>query len=344
MSKTNVADSALILKAEGLKQHYHVKQGMFKPEAVVKAVDGVSFNLEKGKTLAVVGESGCGKSTLGRMLTMIETPTDGQLGYLGQNLLTLSKSAQTKLRQKIQIIFQNPYGSLNPRKKIGSILEEPLVINTDLPKADRKAKAISMMEKVGLKAEHYDRYPHMFSGGQRQRIAIARGLMLDPHVIVADEPVSALDVSVQAQVLNLMMDLQEEFGLSYVFISHDLSVVEHIADDVMVMYLGKVVEQGTCEQLFDNPKHPYTLALLSSTPQLSPEKRRLRIKLEGELPSPLNPPSGCAFHGRCRFANERCKSETPVLKLDSYDESEQGHLIACHAVEEDRINLAEEVA
>ncbi|SBS26213.1 Oligopeptide transport ATP-binding protein OppF [Marinomonas spartinae] len=344
MSKTNVADSALILKAEGLKQHYHVKQGMFKPEAVVKAVDGVSFNLEKGKTLAVVGESGCGKSTLGRMLTMIETPTDGQLGYLGQNLLTLSKSTQTKLRQKIQIIFQNPYGSLNPRKKIGTILEEPLVINTDLPKADRKAKAISMMEKVGLKAEHYDRYPHMFSGGQRQRIAIARGLMLDPHVIVADEPVSALDVSVQAQVLNLMMDLQEEFGLSYVFISHDLSVVEHIADDVMVMYLGKVVEQGTCEQLFDNPKHPYTLALLSSTPQLSPEKRRLRIKLEGELPSPLNPPSGCAFHGRCRFANERCKSETPVLKLDSYDESEQGHLIACHAVEENRINLAEEVA
>jgi len=344
MSKTNVADSALILKAEGLKQHYHVKQGMFKPEAVVKAVDGVSFNLEKGKTLAVVGESGCGKSTLGRMLTMIETPTDGQLGYLGQNLLTLSKSAQTKLRQKIQIIFQNPYGSLNPRKKIGSILEEPLVINTDLSKADRKAKAVSMMEKVGLKAEHYDRYPHMFSGGQRQRIAIARGLMLDPHVIVADEPVSALDVSVQAQVLNLMMDLQEEFGLSYVFISHDLSVVEHIADDVMVMYLGKVVEQGTCEQLFDNPKHPYTLALLSSTPQLSPEKRRLRIKLEGELPSPLNPPSGCAFHGRCRFANERCKSETPVLKLDSYDESEQGHLIACHAVEENRINLAEEVA
>ena len=343
MSKPKVVDSALILKAENLKQHYHVNQGMFKPDAVVKAVDGVSFNLEKGKTLAVVGESGCGKSTLGRMLTMIETPTEGLLSYLGKDLLTLSKNAQSKLRQKIQIIFQNPYGSLNPRKKIGAILEEPLVINTDLSKSDRKAKAITMMEKVGLKAEHYDRYPHMFSGGQRQRIAIARGLMLDPNVIVADEPVSALDVSVQAQVLNLMMDLQEEFGLSYVFISHDLSVVEHIADDVMVMYLGKVVEQGTCKQLFENPKHPYTLALLSSTPQLSPEKRRLRIKLEGELPSPLNPPSGCAFHGRCRFANERCKSETPILKLDSYDEAEQGHLIACHAVEENRINLAEEV-
>lgn len=331
-------NNELILKAENLKQHYHVKQGMFKPDAVVKAVDGVSFNLEKGKTLAVVGESGCGKSTLGRMLTMIETPTDGQLAYLGEDLLKLSKDAQTKLRQKIQIIFQNPYGSLNPRKKIGSILEEPLVINTSLSKEKRKEKALAMMAKVGLKAEHYDRYPHMFSGGQRQRIAIARGLMLDPNVIVADEPVSALDVSVQAQVLNLMMDLQQEFGLSYVFISHDLSVVEHIADDVMVMYLGKVVEQGSCEQLFSNPKHPYTMALLSSTPQLSVDKRRERIKLQGELPSPLNPPSGCAFHGRCVYANDRCRSETPVLKTE-----EKGHLIACHAVEENRIEQPTEV-
>jgi dipeptide transport system ATP-binding protein len=333
----NTLDKQLILKAENLKQHYQVKQGLFKPNAVVKAVDGISFNLEKGKTLAVVGESGCGKSTLGRMLTMIETPTSGSLAHLGEDILTLSADAQAKLRQKIQIIFQNPYGSLNPRKKIGSILEEPLVINTTLSKAERKKKALAIMAKVGLKTEHYDRYPHMFSGGQRQRIAIARGLMLDPNVIVADEPVSALDVSVQAQVLNLMMDLQEEFGLSYVFISHDLSVVEHIADDVMVMYLGKVVEQGSCEQLFENPKHPYTLALLSSTPQLSPEKRRTRIKLEGELPSPLNPPSGCAFHGRCSYANDRCSSETPVLRLDSDESQEQGHLIACHAVEENRI-------
>ncbi|REG83694.1 peptide ABC transporter ATP-binding protein [Marinomonas pollencensis] len=325
-------DNALILNAENLKQHYHVKQGIFKPDAVVKAVDGVSFTLEKGKTLAVVGESGCGKSTLGRMLTMIETPTQGQLAHLGQDLLTLSKDEQASLRQKIQIIFQNPYGSLNPRKKIGSILEEPLVINTKLSKGQRKEKALAMMAKVGLKEEHYERYPHMFSGGQRQRIAIARGLMLDPNVIVADEPVSALDVSVQAQVLNLMMDLQQEFGLSYVFISHDLSVVEHIADDVIVMYLGKVVEQGSRQQLFDNPKHPYTLALLSSTPQLSPDKRRQRIKLEGELPSPLNPPSGCAFHGRCSYANDRCRSETPVL-----NKAEEGHFIACHAVEENRL-------
>ncbi|MGR0278142.1 peptide ABC transporter ATP-binding protein [Marinomonas dokdonensis] len=327
-----MSQSNLILKAENLKQHYQVKQGLFKPDAVVKAVDGVSFTLEKGKTLAVVGESGCGKSTLGRMLTMIETPTEGRLACEGEDLLTLTKAAQQTLRQKIQIIFQNPYGSLNPRKKIGDILEEPLVINTPLNKAERKRKALAMMEKVGLKTEHYDRYPHMFSGGQRQRIAIARGLMLDPQVIVADEPVSALDVSVQAQVLNLMMDLQNEFGLSYVFISHDLSVVEHIADDVMVMYLGKVVEQGSAKQLFETPRHPYTQALLSSTPQLSPEKRRKRIKLEGELPSPLNPPSGCAFHGRCQFANERCKQETPVLRRE-----ESGQLIACHGVEEGRV-------
>ncbi|MGX9419492.1 peptide ABC transporter ATP-binding protein [Vibrio sp. WJH972] len=328
-----MSQQPLILKAANLKQHYQVKQGMFKPDAVVKAVDGISFELEKGKTLAVVGESGCGKSTLGRMLTMIETPTSGRLNFHDDDLLALSSEKQKLLRQKIQIIFQNPYGSLNPRKKIGAILEEPLVINSAMSKAERKAKATEMMEKVGLKPEHYDRYPHMFSGGQRQRIAIARGLMLDPEIIVADEPVSALDVSVQAQVLNLMMDLQQEFGLSYVFISHDLSVVEHIADDVMVMYLGKVVEQGPSEQIFASPKHPYTQALLSSTPQLSPEKRRVRIKLQGELPSPLNPPSGCAFHGRCQFANNRCRNETPSLTME-----QSGHLVACHAVVEERLS------
>jgi dipeptide transport system ATP-binding protein len=327
-----MSQEPLILKAANLKQHYQVKQGMFKPDAVVKAVDGISFELEKGKTLAVVGESGCGKSTLGRMLTMIETPTSGSLKFHEDDLLALSSEKQKSLRQKIQIIFQNPYGSLNPRKKIGAILEEPLVINSSISKAERKEKAMAMMAKVGLKPEHYDRYPHMFSGGQRQRIAIARGLMLDPEIIVADEPVSALDVSVQAQVLNLMMDLQQEFGLSYVFISHDLSVVEHIADDVMVMYLGKVVEQGRSEQIFASPKHPYTQALLSSTPQLSPDKRRVRIKLEGELPSPLNPPSGCAFHGRCQYANNRCRNETPALTM-----GQDGHLVACHAVVEDRL-------
>ena len=304
-----------LLQAIDLKKHYPVKKGMFAPERLVKALDGVSFNLERGKTLAVVGESGCGKSTLGRLLTMIEMPTGGELYYQGQDLLKHDPQAQKLRRQKIQIVFQNPYGSLNPRKKVGQILEEPLLINTSLSKEQRREKALSMMAKVGLKTEHYDRYPHMFSGGQRQRIAIARGLMLDPDVVIADEPVSALDVSVRAQVLNLMMDLQQELGLSYVFISHDLSVVEHIADEVMVMYLGRCVEKGTKDQIFNNPRHPYTQALLSATPRLNPDDRRERIKLSGELPSPLNPPPGCAFNARCRRRFGPCTQLQPQLKV-----------------------------
>ena len=320
-----------LLQAVDLKKHYQVSQGFRKPDATVKALDGVSFTLNAGKTLAIVGESGCGKSTLGRLLTMIETPTHGEIDFQGQDLLSMDKATFKRLRQQIQIVFQNPYGSLNPRKKVGQILEEPLVINTQLSKLERKEKALAIMAKVGLKTEHYDRYPHMFSGGQRQRIAIARGLMLDPQIVVADEPVSALDVSVQAQVLNLMMDLQDELNLSYVFISHDLSVVEHIADDVIVMYLGRVVEHTTKEQLFTNPRHPYTQALLSSTPQLDPANRRERIKLVGELPSPLDPPAGCAFHARCQFANARCEREQPPLV------THEQLIIACHAVEEGRI-------
>ncbi|MFT5880285.1 MAG: dipeptide transport system ATP-binding protein [Moritella sp.] len=329
-TNTASADQPL-LKAVDLKKYYQVSQGFRQPDATVKALDGVSFTLDAGKTLAIVGESGCGKSTLGRLLTMIETPTHGEIDFQGQDLLTLDKQTFKALRQKIQIVFQNPYGSLNPRKKVGQILEEPLEINTALNKQQRKEKSLAIMAKVGLKTEHYDRYPHMFSGGQRQRIAIARGLMLDPQVVVADEPVSALDVSVQAQVLNLMMDLQDEFNLSYVFISHDLSVVEHIADEVIVMYLGRVVEHTTKVELFANPRHPYTQALLSSTPQLNPAHRRERIKLVGELPSPLDPPKGCAFHARCQFANERCSIEQPSLIAHAE------RRIACHAVEEDRI-------
>lgn len=321
-----------LIQAINLKKYYLVKSGIFSAEKVVKALDGVSFDLEKGKTLAVVGESGCGKSTLGRLLTMIEIPTEGELFYQDQNLLVKDKTAEKLRRQKIQIVFQNPYGSLNPRKKIGQILEEPLVINTTLTKEQRKEKVLSMMAKVGLKTEHYDRYPHMFSGGQRQRIAIARGLMLDPDVVVADEPVSALDVSVRAQVLNLMMDLQQDLGLSYVFISHDLSVVEHIADEVMVMYLGRCVEKGSKEQIFNNPLHPYTQALLSATPRLNPDARRERIKLTGELPSPMNPPPGCAFAARCRRAFGHCTQFQPTLK--EYD----GQLVACFAVDEDEKN------
>ncbi|MBC8950303.1 MULTISPECIES: dipeptide ABC transporter ATP-binding subunit DppF [Xenorhabdus] len=321
--------TAPLLQATELKKYYPVKTGLFSPERMVKALDGVSFELEKGKTLAVVGESGCGKSTLGRLLTMIEKPTDGELYYLGQDLLVPNKEAEKLRRQKIQIVFQNPYASLNPRKKVGQILEEPLLINTSLTAGERKEKVLQMMEKVGLKPEHYARYPHMFSGGQRQRIAIARGLMLNPDVVIADEPVSALDVSVRAQVLNLMMDLQQELGLSYVFISHDLSVVEHIADEVIVMYLGRCVEKGNKEMIFNNPRHPYTQALLSATPRLNPELRRERIKLTGELPSPMNPPAGCAFAARCRRAFSQCTQFQPKLKQYG------GQLIACFAVEQD---------
>lgn len=320
--------NAPLLDAINLKKYYPVKQGMFKAPKMVKAVDGVSFTLERGKTLAVVGESGCGKSTLGRMLTMIEHPTEGELFYNGQNFLVNDKATSTLRRQKIQIVFQNPYSSLNPRKKVGEILEEPLIINTSLSSKERKEKVLAMMAKVGLKPEFYDRYPHMFSGGQRQRIAIARGLMLNPDIVVADEPVSALDVSVRAQVLNLMMDLQEELGLSYVFISHDLSVVKHIADEVMVMYLGRCVEQGDVNQIFENPKHPYTQALLSATPKLDQAEKGERIKLTGELPSPLKPPKGCAFHARCWKATERCKVEQPALT--PYADTRK---IACFMVE-----------
>ncbi|AKO36184.1 peptide ABC transporter ATP-binding protein [[Haemophilus] ducreyi] len=317
-----------LLDAINLKKYYPVKKGIFSQTQFVKAVDGISFTLERGKTLAIVGESGCGKSTLGRMLTMIECPTEGELFYNGQNFLVNDRETAALRRQKIQIVFQNSYSSLNPRKKVGAILEESLLINTQLSAKERKVKVLEMMEKVGLKPEFYDRYPHMFSGGQRQRIAIARGLMLHPDIVVADEPVSALDVSVRAQVLNLMMDLQAEMGLSYVFISHDLSVVEHIADEVIVMYLGRCVEQGKTASIFSDPRHPYTQALLSATPRLNVEHRRERIKLTGELPSPLNPPKGCAFHARCRFATAQCKVEQPELK--NYRNNTK---IACFMVE-----------
>ncbi|KGQ38407.1 peptide ABC transporter ATP-binding protein [Gallibacterium genomosp. 1] len=325
---TKTTASTPLLEAINLKKYYPVKKGLFTPVQYVKALDGISFTLQQGKTLAVVGESGCGKSTLGRLLTMIESPTEGELYYQGKNFLVKDNETVKLRRQKIQIVFQNPYASLNPRKKIGTILDEPLKINTNLTKDQRKAAVLSIMDKVGLRPEFYDRYPHMFSGGQRQRIAIARGLMLNPDIVVADEPVSALDVSVRAQVLNLMMELQENLGLSYVFISHDLSVVEHISDEVIVMYLGRCVEQGTTEQIFGNPRHPYTKALLSATPRLSPELRRERIKLSGELPSPLNPPKGCAFNARCQFATEQCRQQQPELKTYS-----DGVKIACFMVD-----------
>ncbi len=316
-----------VLRAVDLARHYQVKRGMFKGDATVRALAGASFSLEAGKTLAVVGESGCGKSTLARVVTLIEQPTSGQLLIDGTDVTGAEGEQLKKLRQEVQIVFQDPYGSLNPRKKVGTIIEEPVVINTKLSRAERKERAEAMMAKVGLRPEHYNRYPHMFSGGQRQRIAVARALMLQPRILVADEPVSALDVSIQAQVLNLLMDLQDEFNLAYLFISHDLGVVRHIADDVMVMYLGRPVEQGTSDAIFDDPRHPYTRALLASTPAVDPRRRGERIRLTGELPSPLNPPSGCAFHRRCRYATDLCGQDRPELR------EFRERLVACHHAE-----------
>ena len=317
---------SIVLTARNLTRHYSVSRGAFSNPATLKALDGASFTLERGKTLAVVGESGCGKSTLARLITMIELPTSGSLNIAGQEIVGASASTLRALRPKVQIVFQNPYGSLNPRQKIGHLLEEPLLVNTNMPAAGRTAKARAMMTSVGLRPEHYDRYPHMFSGGQRQRIAIARALMLDPEVLVLDEPVSALDVSIQAQVLNLLADIQERHNLAYLFISHDLSVVRHIADEVMVMYLGRTVEQGPRDVIFGNPQHPYTRALLSATPQPDPTRKRDRIVLKGELPSPLNPPSGCTFHPRCPLAFDLCPKVSPTLL------AHEGSLVACHAV------------
>lgn len=322
---------APVVEAVDLARHYQERQGLFAGNKTLKALRGVGFSMPAGRTLAVVGESGCGKSTLARLVTLIERPTSGTLRLDGIDAGTADKSTLRELRRKVQIVFQDPYGSLNPRKKVGAILEETLAINTSMNAAERAVAAREMMARVGLRPEFYDRYPHMFSGGQRQRIAIARALMLSPRLVVLDEPVSALDVSIQAQVLNLLADLQAELNLTYLFISHDLSVVRHFADEVMVMYLGRAVEQGPREAIFSSPRHPYTRALLSSTPIADPRRRGERIKLVGELPSPLDPPPGCAFHPRCAYANERCLAEFP----ENFNVEDR--LVACHGVEEGRI-------
>ncbi len=315
-----------VLEAKDLTRDYSVSRGVFRSRATIKALNGVSFSLRAGRTLAVVGESGSGKSTLARLLTMIENPTAGSLLIDGEDVAHASAETRARLRREIQIVFQNPYGSLNPRQTIGKAVEEPLLVNTGLKPAERKAEALSIMAKVGLRPEYYHRYPHMFSGGQRQRIAIARALMLKPKILVLDEPVSALDVSIRAQALNLLASLQEEFGLAYVFVSHDLSVVRHIADEVMVIYLGNAVELGERDAIFDRPQHPYTQALLSATPVADPTAKRERILLSGEPPSPFAPPPGCPFHPRCRLAFDRCRAEKPPL------ESKQGRDVACWAV------------
>ena len=303
--------TAPVMKAEALQRHYEVSGGLLRKPNILKAVGGVDFALYPGKTLAVVGESGCGKSTLARLVTMIEEPTSGSLTLDGKPVVP---SDWASLRKSVQIVFQDPYGSLNPRQRIGQILQEPLIINRpDISKEEREAKAREILSLVGLRPEHYDRYPHMFSGGQRQRVAIARALMLDPKVLVLDEPVSALDLSIQSSVLNLLVDLQEKMQLAYLFISHDLSVVRHVADEVIVMYLGRAVEKGSKEDLFGAPKHPYTNALLSATPQADPANKKRQIKLKGELPSPLAVPDGCPFAPRCWKTQDRCRAERPEL-------------------------------
>ncbi len=316
-----------VLTARDLHRHYEISRGLFKPHALVRALNGVSFELEAGRTLAVVGESGCGKSTLARALTLIEEPSSGSLQIAGHEVTGASKAERKQLRRDVQMVFQNPYASLNPRQKVGDQLAEPLLINTGLSRAERREQVQAMMQQVGLRPEHYQRYPHMFSGGQRQRIALARAMMLNPKVLVADEPTSALDVSIQAQVLNLFMDLQERYNTGYVFISHNLAVVRHVSNDVLVMYLGRPVEMGPSELIYSRPLHPYTKALLSATPAIHPDPSKPKIKIAGELPNPLDPPTGCAFHKRCPYATERCRVEVPELRLLD------ARQVACHHAE-----------
>ena len=315
-----------ILRAQNLTRHYDLRRGLFGGMARIHAASDISFTVAAGETLAVVGESGSGKSTLARMVTMIEPPSQGDLLLNGINPAAANKSERKNLRRDVQIVFQDPYGSLNPRQTIGAALAEPLLVNTSLSRSERNAQVQEMMARVGLRPELQDRYPHMFSGGQRQRIAIARALMLRPKILVLDEPVSALDVSIRAQVLNLLAAIQREFNLAYIFISHDLSVVRHIADKIMVMYLGRVVEIGDSEAIFTRPLHPYTKALLSATPIADPTAKKERIILGGEMPTPFAPPSGCAFHPRCPSVRPECSRERPALADKS------GRDVACFAV------------
>jgi oligopeptide transport system ATP-binding protein len=319
-----------LLRINNLKKYFPIRGGLFSREvARVHAVDDVSFTLMKGETLGLVGESGCGKSTTGRCILRLIEPTAGEVWFEDKNVTTLDKRSLRHLRRDMQIIFQDPYASLNPRMTVGSIIGEALVIHKlAKSKREREERVVHLLETVGLSADHLRRYPHEFSGGQRQRIGIARALAVSPKLIVADEPVSALDVSIQAQVINLLEDLQKQFNLTYLFIAHDLSVVEHISTRVAVMYLGKIVEIAPGKELYTNPKHPYTEALLSAVPIPDPAVKRKRILLEGDVPSPIKPPSGCRFHTRCPHAEARCKAEEPKLR-----EAKSGHRVACHFFE-----------
>jgi oligopeptide transport system ATP-binding protein len=315
-----------LLEVTNLKKYFPIKGGVFsRTVGYVYAVDDVSFTVDKGETLGLVGESGCGKSTTGRSILRLIEPTDGKVTFEGQDVTALDKNAMRSLRREMQIIFQDPYASLNPRMTVGSIIGEPLEIHKIARGSEKTERVASLLQKVGLRAEDMRKYPHEFSGGQRQRIGIARALALNPKLIVCDEPVSALDVSIQAQVINLLEDLQEEFGLSYLFIAHNLNVVEHISDRVAVMYLGQIVELASDTDLYNAPQHPYTEALLSAVPIPDPTIKKKRIILEGDVPSPIDPPSGCHFHTRCMYKEKICEEEPPEFKHIG-----GGHWVACH--------------
>ena len=317
---------AEVLRGAGLKKYFPVRRGLLQSVAGhVRAVDGVSFDIQAGETLCLVGESGCGKSTVGKTILRLQEPTAGQIWLGGTEVTTLSEEQMRAHRRQVQMVFQDPYSSLNPRMRVGQIIAEPLE-NFDIAHgAEKDRQVLALLDKVGLRQDAVARFPFEFSGGQRQRLGIARALALNPRLIVADEPVSALDVSVQAQVLNLLMDLQEEFGLSYLFVSHDLAVVEHIGHRIAVMYLGRIVELAPRERIFAQPQHPYTEALMAAAPIAAPKARGARLVIEGDVPSPINPPPGCHFHTRCPYAEARCRVDAPPLQ-----EIAPGHVVACH--------------
>lgn len=325
---TSVTEKNVLLEVHRLKQYFPIKGGLLgRTVNHVKAVDDISFSIYEGETLSIVGESGCGKSTTGRAILRLDEPTSGSIQFQNKDLLSLNRKEMRLIRKDLQVIFQDPFASLNPRQTIGHILEEALAIQNVVPKASRKNKIEELLRHVGLRPEAMDRFPHEFSGGQRQRIGIARALAVDPKLIICDEAVSALDVSIQAQVLNLLKSLQRKFQLTFLFISHDLGVVRHISDRVMVMYLGKIVEIADKKSIFENPQHPYTQALLSAIPVPNSAKERERILLKGDVPSPIDPPSGCRFHTRCPYAIDLCRKESPELKR-----SKKNHQVACHIV------------